>query len=402
MKHRLYIIVFMLLSAIFVSGCWDRAELQHLNLVSAIGIDEGGDDVENRYLVTVQIVNVGKIGGSQGQGGKTEGTPVTTFSDTGSTVAEALRKISPKTPNQLFFPHVQLMVIGEELAGNNGIQDLFDWLERDSHFRNLFPILIVRNNTAKNALQITTSLENIPSANIVGRLNTAKENWGEYVNTRADQVIRQLSGDVVYISGIQIIGDSEKGNSLKNIDQISPKTAMEIKGLAIFNKGKLKRWLYGEEARGALWINNELSNTIVNLNCEKRKKGIAVDVKRSKTKVALEIKNDKPVFYLSVRSEGSISEVQCPIDLSKHKTIEKLQEQLAKEIKEEIVLAIKAGQEQKNDIFHFGEYINREDPKLWKKIKKEWNNEIFPETEINVNVQAFIRRTGLRTKPYIK
>ncbi|HTG69146.1 MAG TPA: Ger(x)C family spore germination protein [Candidatus Udaeobacter sp.] len=401
MKHRLFIIVFMLLSAVLVSGCWDRSELQDLNLVSAIGIDAGGDDVENRYLVTVQIVNVGKIA-AQGQGGKTEGTPVTIFSDTGSTIGEAFRKISPKTPNQLFFPHVQLMMIGEELARNKGIQDLFDWLERDSQFRNLFPILIVRNNTAKNALQITTSLEAIPSANIVSRLKTQKENWGEYANIRADQVIQQLGGEGVYISGIQITGDPEKGNSLKNVNQISPQTAMEIKGLAIFKKGKLIRWLNGKEARGTLRINNELSTTIVNLNCEKKKMGIAVDVSGSKAKIVAEIKNDKPIFHIRVRSEGHISEVHCPIDLSKHKTIEMLQEQLAKEIKEEIMMSIKAAQEQNNDIFRFGEYINRVDQKLWKKMKKEWNEEIFPETEVNVNVKALIRRTGLKTKPYIK
>ncbi|MGM0879316.1 MAG: Ger(x)C family spore germination C-terminal domain-containing protein [Bacillota bacterium] len=39
---------------------------------------------------------------------------------------------------------------------------------------------------------------------------------------------------------------------------------------------------------------------------------------------------------------------------------------------------------------------------MWKKIKKKWDDEIFPETEVNVNVEAFIRRSGLRTKPYIK
>ncbi len=402
MKHRPFVILFMLLSTVLLSGCWDRDELQDLDLVSAIGIDEGGDDVENRYRVTVQIINEGQIAGAPGQGGKAEVAPVTTYSDTGSTVAEALRKITLKTSNELFFPHVQLMVIGEELARNKGIQDLFDWIERDSKFRTLFPILIVRDNTAKNVLQITTPLETVPSAKIVGSLETTKTIWGEYASTRADKVIQQLGGEGANLTGIQITGDPKKGNSLTNVQQIYPKTDIEIKGLAIFKKGKLKKWLDGESARGATWINNELTKTIINLDCEKKKKGIAVDLMRSKTKIKVEIRNEKPVIYVKVRSEGHISEVHCPIDLDKNETIQKLEKQMEKEIKEEIMIALEVAKEQKSDIFRFGEYVNREDSKLWKKIKKRWDDEIFPETEVNVNVQAFIRRSGLRTKSYIK
>ncbi|MGM0890454.1 MAG: Ger(x)C family spore germination protein [Bacillota bacterium] len=402
MIHKPFIILFMFLSSVLLSGCWDSTELKDLDLVSAIGIDEGGDEVENRYLVTIQIINEAQIAGAPGQGGTSDTAPVTTFSATGSTVAEALRKIAPKSPQELFFPHVQLMVIGEELARKKGIQDLFDWIERDSKFRTLFPILVVRNHTAKDLLQISTPLEKVPSTKIVGGLESNKKSWGEYASTRADQVIQQLGGEGAYLTGIQITGDPEKGNFLTNVQQISPKTTVEIRGLAIFKKGKLKKWLDEDAARGTTWINNELTKTILNLNCEKKKKGISVDMTHSKTKIKAEIKNKKPVFYITVRSEGDISEVHCPIDLSKHKAIEKLEKQMEKEIKEEIMIAVEAAKEQKSDIFRFGETVNREDPKLWKKIKKKWDDEIFPEAEVNVDVKAFIRRSGLRTKPYIK
>lgn len=402
MKFKPFIILFILLCPVLLTGCWDRTELKDINIVSAIGIDVGGDDVDNRYRVTVQLINEGLITGAT-QGGKGEGAPVTTFSAKGSNVAEALRKIGPKLPRELFFPHIQLMVIGEELARQKGIQDLFDWIERDSEFRTLFPILIVRNNTAKNVLQIMTSLEPIPSAKIVGGLESTKKTWGEFASTRADKVIQQLGGGkVAYLTGVQIIGDPEQGNSLTNVQEISPQTELEIKGLAILKKGKLKKWLDGDKARGSTWINNELTETVLNLNCKKKKKGIAVDVMRSDAKIKVEIKNKKPIIHLKVRSEAHISEVHCPIDLSKHETIEKLEKQMEKEIKEEIMMAVEVAKEQQSDIFRFGEYVNREDPKLWKKIKKKWDDEIFPETEVNVNVQAFIRRTGSRTKPYIK
>src|SRR5687768_7617184 len=98
MKHRCINFLFMLLSMVILSGCWDRAELQDLDIVSAIGIDKGSDEVDNRYMVTVQVINEGQIAGSPSQGGGKEISPVTSYTATGSTVSEALRKIGPKIP----------------------------------------------------------------------------------------------------------------------------------------------------------------------------------------------------------------------------------------------------------------------------------------------------------------
>jgi spore germination protein KC len=404
MKHKLVIMLLMSISTVFLSGCWDRQELQDLDIVSAIGIDKGDNNSENRYLVTVQIINEGKIATAGGQGGQSSvAAPVTTYSAKGSTVAEALRKIAQKSPQELFFPHVQLMAIGEELAREKGIQDLFDIIERDPQFRTLFPVLIVRNNTAKAVLKISTPLEDVPAAKVFGALESTTRIWGEYASTRADHVIQQLAGgEGANLTGIQITGDPEKGNKVGNVQQISPNTAIEIRGLAVFKKGKLKKWLDQDAARGAIWINNELKRTIVDLNCEKKKKGIAVDIMRAKSKIKVKIKNNKPVIQIIVRSEGHISEVHCPIDLSKHTALEKLENQMEKEIKSEIMEAVKDAQKQKADIFRFGEYINRKDPKLWKKIKGKWDNEMFPETKVNVVVHTFIRQAGLRSKSYIK
>ena len=400
-RKPLFIMV-MLLSILLLSGCWDRKELQDIDIVSAIGIDAGDDDVENRYLVTVQVINEGLIAGGAQKGGIGNASPVTIFSAQGSTVAEALRKIAPKLPQELFFPHIQLMVLGEELAKEKGIQDSFDWIERDSQFRTLFPILIVKDHTARDVLKIVTSLEPIPSAKIVGGLESTQKTWGEFASSRADKVIQQLSGEMAHIAGVQIIGDPEKGNKLTNVQQIEPNTEIEIKGLAIFKQGKLQKWLEGDGARGVTWINNELKKTVLNLDCKTKNLGIAVDVLRSKSKITAEIKKGKPVIQIEIRAEGHISEVHCPIALEKSETIEQLEKQMEQEIKEEIMMAVEVAKAEKSDIFRFGETINRKDHKLWKEIKEKWNDEIFPETEINVRVKGFIRRTGLRTKPYMK
>jgi spore germination protein KC len=393
------ILLFILL-IICLSGCWDSAELQDLSIVSGIGIDKGEDNVENRYRATVQIIDPTQIAGGQ-QGGKVQSSPVTTMSATGSTLKEALRKISHKAPSELFFPHVQVMLIGEELA-KEGILDLFDAFERDPHFRVLFPILIVRDHTAEDALKVTTSLKTIPSSKIVESLESSKEIWGEYPVSRADQVIAKLKEGNLGIAGIQINGDVEKGNKTTNMQQISQDTKIELKGLALMKDGKIKKWLENNRARGVMWITNELKRTVMSLDCPKKKDAIAIEIARANSDIKIEINNDKPVINLTINTEGSISETQCSLELNKNKTINELNKQLSIEIKEEVMSTLKSAQEEKSDIIGFGDYINIEDKQYWKKIEKKWEEEIFPETEINVHVHAAIRRTGMRVKSYIK
>ncbi|SMQ79744.1 spore germination protein KC [Bacillus sp. OV166] len=399
MRGKLSLIFLLCLATVLLSGCWDSAELQNLSVVSAIGIDKGGNKVKNRYRVTVQIVNPSQVAGGS-TGGKTQASPVLTFTNTGSTLSEALRKMSGTAPEELFFPHLQLMVISEEMA-KEGIGDLFDMIERDSQFRLLFPVLIVRGHSAEDVLKVTTPLEAIPSERIVDTLKSSKKVWGEYA-LYAGQVIDRLEEGSFGITGVQLNGAVEKGNTSNNMQKISPDAMIQIRGLALFKDRKFKKWLDGDDAHGVTWIMDEMKRTVMNIDCEKRKDAISIEIARSKSDIKVKIKSQRPVINITVHSEGSVIESNCSIDLSKNKIIEKLEKQTEKKIKAEVMAAVKAAQRHKSDIFGFSEFINIADKGLWKNIDNKWNNEVFPETEVNVKVKAFIRRTGMRTKSYLK
>jgi spore germination protein KC len=47
-----------------------------------------------------------------------------------------------------------------------------------------------------------------------------------------------------------------------------------------------------------------------------------------------------------------------------------------------------------SDIFGFGEEIHRANPKVWKKLKGNWNKE-FANVEFKANAHIRIRRTGM-------
>ncbi|MFE8065307.1 Ger(x)C family spore germination protein [Priestia aryabhattai] len=400
MRHKTSLLLLLCVFVVLLSGCWDREELQQLSIVSGMAIDKGSDAVKNRYKVTVQIINPSQVAGGQ-QGGKVQASPVTTFTETGSTLSETLRKISTKSPGELFFPHLQVLVIGEKVA-KEGIEDLFDIIERDAQFRVLFPVLIARGNaTAKEMLEVTTSLEAIPSAKIGDALKSSEEDWGAYKSTRADQVIQGLKEGSLVVTGVEIDGETKSGNTTTNTQQISPSAQIEIKGMALFKNGKLENWLDGHAARGGTWITNEMKRTVMNLNCGKKKEATAIEISRAKSATDVKIKHQKPVIYITVHAEGAVLENNCSKDLGKSQVLGQLDEELEEEIKQEVLLTVKKAQKQKSDIFNFGEKVNMADKRVWKNIETSWEKDIFPETEVHVNVQAIIRRTGMTTKSYI-
>ncbi|WRU97585.1 Ger(x)C family spore germination protein [Priestia filamentosa] len=332
------------------------------------------------------------------QGGKVQSSPVTTFTEKGSTLSETLRKISTKAPGELFFPHLQVMIINEKVA-KDGIKELFDVIERDAQFRVLFPVLITHGNiTAKRTLEIATPLEDIPSTKISETLKYSEKEWGVYKSTRADQVIQGLEQGSLSVTGVQVEGKVNEGNAMTNIQQIDPSARIAIKGLALFKDGKLKRWLNGDDARGVTWVMNEMKTTVLNLDCGKEKDAIAIEISRAKSNVHVKFKHQKPVIYVDVHAEGLVLENNCDKDLGKSKVLAKLDEEVEEEIKKEILLTVEKAQKQKSDIFNFGEQINIANKHVWKNIEPSWQKEIFPQTEVHVNVQAIIRRTGLITR----
>ena len=66
-----------------------------------------------------------------------------------------------------------------------------------------------------------------------------------------------------------------------------------------------------------------------------------------------------------------------------------------------MVKAIEEAKKAKTDIFGFGDIVYRSYPRQWKTMKSDWHDHYFPQLEVNVTVEAFIRRTGLRTKSYL-
>lgn len=393
------VMLYLLILGIMISltGCWNGRELTKLAFVLAMGIDRSPKT--NEYKVSFQVVIPGSVAtGITGGGGTT--TPVAIFTGKGNTLFSAIRNASKRVSRQLFFAHLQLVVIGEELA-KQGIQDLFDFFERSKEPRLTTLVLVARGSEAKPIISTLTSLEKIPANSVSGKIKMSSTLLSENFGIEIYDVLRGLvnEGEPI-INGVKLTGDPDKGMEKSNVEKTRSAAEVIIQGMAIFKNGKLKGWLENGEARGTTWILNKMKSTIVELDCKKKKNSIGVEIIRSSTELHVELKNGEPLFHIHIKEEGNLSEVQCPIDLSNVTVIGDLEKDWEIKTKSEVMSAVKAAQKEKSDFLGFGDAVKRADPKLWEKIKTDWSG-IFATSKVDVKVDAYIRRAGMRLKPYM-
>ena len=397
MKRTLAILLLIITAVPFLGGCWNQKELTELAFVMALGVDRGENG--KGYNLTFQIVNPGNVNtGQMGGGG---GLPIAVYKSSGVNLTDAARNATKKISRTLYFAHTNVVVISEKLAKKEGVVNILDALDRDPVFRTTTQLVIARGTTAEEMLSTLTILDKLPVNNLTKSLQVTENMLGENFKITIDDFISGLvsTGKLPIANGFQLVGGKNKGKYKSNLDSTIPEVIIKTDGLAIFKKGKLKGWIDGKEARGAVWVLDKIKGTDVNIDWKGKKNAISLITLRSKTKVSATVKNDKPVIHVAIENEGNVSQADLPIKLTDPDVIGKIEQKMENSIQKEVLDTIKSAQKQRSDIFGFGDAVHRTDPKLWKRISKDWDNQ-FAELKVTVKVDSYLRRSGIRTNPF--
>lgn len=399
MNRKRYFFFMMLACISLVSGCWSQTELPELALVSAIGIDKSKD---GKYVGTYQIISPGNVASGLQGGGGGQNPPVNVYAAKGDNVLEMSRRVSRKVSRIMYYAHANLIVISDTLAKEEGLNTIFDALDRGAEFRDTATVVIAHHTKAGDIVKTLTNIDKIPANKVIKTLKFTQQQWGEQMNITIQDVVKSIisPGKEPVVSGFRLIGKVKQAKSQENLQMSAPDEVLETDGLAIFTDGKLVDWFEGETARGVGWVLNKAKKTVVDIDWGGKKEALAYEVIRQNTKVSSRLKKGQPQISVHVRAEGDIGEIRVPVDLTDPHVLLKIESALEKEIKEEVEESIKRAQKKKADIFGFGEALYRSEPKKWHQIKNQWSDRYFPTLQVNVTVDVFIRRTGLRNLPY--
>ncbi|MGO4500332.1 Ger(x)C family spore germination protein [Paenibacillus sp. 2RAB27] len=385
MKYKLTVLILCLL---MLTGCWSRRELNELLIVLGVGVDWK----DGEYLVSFQVVNPSEIS-AQRRGG--DRPPSTLYQGRGKTLFEAARSLTAEAPRKVYMGHLQMYIIGEELA-KRGIKDFLDNSVRDNELRMDFNIVVARGDMAENILKLFTPVEKLPSYSMQQSLQTSQKSWAPTVAMTLDEALNKLSskGFELALTGIKLIGDTAVGDRKTNVEYFQPPSRFRYTGIAVFKDDKLIGWLNEQESKGYTDITNKLDSTSIEIPCAEQKY-TGIEITSSDSKLKAGVQDGKPVIDVSIRAEANIVSRQCrDIDLTDPQTIKRLEQETKQIIQSNVEATVARAKKMKSDIIGFGSQLGKDQPAYWKEVKDTWNDEMFPQTNVNYKIGLFIRKTG--------
>ena len=381
-----FLLFMIIISVFFTLGCkGTKQEIDKLAIVMAVGFDL---TEENKYMVTVQILNVEKQSSGNGMkaGAQQNLSDTIVYSAEGDTPSAAVAKLSTQLGKKIFFFHSKYTVIGETLA-EAGLALQVDAILRGQETRLDLPLFVTKGR-AFDIIAATTPEEKIP-ANSVASLIGQQELMGySPIVSRVDFGSALENKTLAPILGII------------NINKNKYSTAtFEMSGTAVFKKDKLIGFLDTNQTRGMQWIKGKVkAGNIVVPSWKDR--AISFEITTASSKIKPILKDNKIMIEINIKEKGNIRELTGDIDPMKEpKIMEELSKVQGKAIENEVKLALKASQKDlKADIFDFGGIIHSDCPEIWKRMEKDWEV-IYPDINVEVKIKADLERPGVISKP---
>jgi len=385
MKKNVYLFLkIMLISvmALNLTGCWDNLELNEIAIVMGIGIDKSPKIGE--VDMTVQVANTVGIKSSSSESGPKNTNSYLNLESTGDTIFNIVRGFSKKSSRKLLFAQNQVIILGRGIA-EEGLGKYIDFFFRDRGARSLVWILI-SDETAKEILSVKSDFESMPAASINELVKQQQYNSEAPMVDLHKFASRLMSKTTSPIA--PIIKISREGNI---------KTAY-VSGTAVFKKNKMIGEMNKVETRGLLWAIGEVETGIIVTADPGTNNKVSLQITRASSKIIPEIEDGRVRMKIKIKEEGNLGDQSDSNDLAIPKVLEELEKEKAAVIKNEVELALKKAQSLDADVFGFGEAIYQEYPKKWKTIEGDWEG-IFKNIDVDVVVEAKLRRTGKITKP---
>lgn len=372
MKRALILI--LLISLVFITGCWDMVEINQRIFPYSIGIDlnpEEGDP----YIITVSFPNIYSIGKNA-----TQEERIFVISTTATSLFEGASQLSTRLQYPFYFKHLRVLVLGQELAKKGHlVKQVLDGINRD-YVINKKVRLVAAEGMASDLLQAATSAirQQVIEGPLFSMLKDDRRTPRFTAQTLTDFIRDTDMSGVAIMPRVANHGNDIKvfgGCIFKDYEFIGYLGELENMSVALI-RGKIKEDLIDVPFED---VNISYSITNADVNKELIKKGNNIGIK-----ISVEVEGTLKEYIFEKETVGRDDNL-----------LRRMEKAIERALKEEIEKTIeKLQKEYKADVIGIGEYIYKFHPKIWKEVSSDWDD-IFSEMDIDVEVTAYIRRRGL-------
>lgn len=359
-------IIFLVISVLICSGCWDALAISDRDICTTAILDKKG----GLYFFYAEIQ---QLRGSQAaEQGNTSGAGKTVnVKGSGSSMAEARYDLDNKLNKPIFLGAVQALLITRSMA-EEGIEEYFYRLRDTQEYRKTVHMAVISASpeellgiTPENAESIGFAIEQTIETEIeLGRLVEI---------SLEDALQKMYSKNRCYLLNELDIEDGH----------------LFVSGVSIFHGGKCIGSIEGDRCRGISYISEDMSKKprlpyIVQFNNSQ----ITIEAECIKRNIKAEYGNGRISFTLDMGFNGIelYPSTTSPITSEDEARIGQILSDL---ILEDLTNVIEASQKEfKSDYFGFSEYFRIKYPNEFEGMN--WDDE-FLEADFNINVEVKVK-----------
>lgn len=402
----------LIISVLFMGGCWNYKSLDKLNIVVGVAVDY--DNEKEMFNMTYELANLS---------GQAKTSPITgrIIHTEGKTLFDAARNANLKESKNLFFGATTLLIVDQEIAKEKGILPILDWFIRDSELRETLNVVISQEDKAADILESSgEDKKEIISSNIHDAINGNKKISSTTVNTQIYQILNDLysTRKSTLIPTIRL--ESEKSKSEKGKSEDGKNTqggtgsgsqgsgsdgeganksktpkAPKITGVAVIKGDKLAGFLSTDMAKYILLIEDKLNSGIITLSSEDvTGEDISLEIFKNNSKLKYSYKDENLTIRIETNTYVTIGENTASLNVMDEEVIKKVEEAASKKVEMGIKELVDIFQHEFNaDVLGFGEIMHKRNHTLWKQLEPSWD-QIFPNLDVEVSSKIKIINAG--------
>ncbi|CQR45778.1 hypothetical protein BN1058_00013 [Paraliobacillus sp. PM-2] len=398
MKQLLQLII-LLLSLLLLTSCYDKIELEQQSNVIAIGIDK--EDEKGSFSFTFQIANPEAGSTLSTIGSKEEEKETITVPGTDILTATSLA--NSFVTKRMVLDHTKVVVVSKELAESNDFLRIIQSASRKPEIRGDVQIIVCKEEASQFLRNNQPSMERRPHKYYQFMLQRAIQT-GLIPDADFHRFFQITEGDADLFLAIYAttLEENEKEYRItKEHNYIAGQIPKEggnrtqFIGSAVFKKGKMIDILSGQETRTSNILDKTLHMDNIQVTYSdpiKPDYQVAVDYIQ-KVNPIIDIQYNKETNHASidvtVPFEVRIIAIPSMVNYLSNKehqkklcnTIEQTNENIANKLIE------KSQKIYKSDPFYWSLYIRKKFKDIPSFEKANWDEEIYPNADINVSFQ---------------
>ncbi|MEH7461327.1 Ger(x)C family spore germination protein [Bacillus thuringiensis] len=371
-----------------ISGCSERQEIEERGFVVGVALDKGTNKDEKSETTTTsrsplvkgtyQIVLPSSLTQKEMKDGEKNYININATADS---VFAQIRIISKKISRSLFFPHIEALILSEDLLKKPFVlEDTLDVFFRDHEMRRNIRIFVSKGR-AEDILKQSAKPENLPAKYVSMISDHARKNAQMLEAVRIGDLQQKMSASRSFV--LPVLGLTRQG--------------IKMEGAAVF-RGKDKKLVGRLNGMETLGLNYMIGKKVGGFfKIQRGNQHIVFEVREMRRKIhAFLTDPTKPKFVIDVYLAGTLAEVYLRKD-NKAMSDKEISKYLAKEMEKQLQKTVKVVQKDlKVDVLRVGEYYKHKNYKQWIKVKKNWDQgqNYFSNSHIIVRVHPSIEHTG--------